>query len=58
MSLVTQLNDYINAAFSGLWVTTVEPDEAERELVEQARRRQWTLAVWDIARIRRPTIIG
>ena len=24
MSLVTQLNDYINAAFSGLWVTTVE----------------------------------
>ncbi len=50
MSLVTQLTDYINAAFSGLWVTTVEPDEAERELVEQARRNEWTLAVWDIAR--------
>ncbi|OYW25160.1 MAG: AAA family ATPase [Planctomycetales bacterium 12-60-4] len=50
MSLLTQLNDYINAAFSGLWVTTVEPDEAERELVEHARRRQWTLAVWDLAR--------
>ena len=50
MSLVTQLNDYIYAAFSGLWVTTVEPDEAERELVEHARRNEWTLAVWDIAR--------
>ncbi len=50
MSLVTQLSDYINAAFSGLWVTTVEPDEAERELVEHSRRRQWTLAVWDLAR--------
>ncbi len=50
MSLVTQLNDYINAAFSGLWVQTVEPDEAERELVEHARRQGWTLAVWDIAR--------
>lgn len=50
MSLLTQLNDYINAAFSGLWVTTIEPDEAERELVEHARRRQWTLAVWDLAR--------
>ena len=50
MSLATQLNDYINAAFSGLWVTTVEPDEAERELVEHARHNEWTLAVWDIAR--------
>lgn len=56
MSLVTQLTDYINAAFSGLWVTTVEPDEAERELVEHARRNMWTLAVWDIARgLRFPT---
>ena len=50
MSLVSQLTDYIHAAFSGLWVQTVEPDEAERELVEHARRRGWTLAVWDIAR--------
>lgn len=50
MSLMTQLNDYINAAFSGLWVTTVEPDEAERELVEAALQRSWALVVWDIAR--------
>ena len=50
MSPVSQLTDYIHAAFSGLWVQTVEPDEAERELVEHARRRGWTLAVWDIAR--------
>jgi hypothetical protein len=48
--VVSQLDDYINAAFSGLWVQTVEPDEAERELVEHARRQGWTLAVWDIAR--------
>ena len=50
MSLVSQLSDYINAAFSGLWVQTVEPDEAERQLVEHARREQWTLAVWDVTR--------
>ena len=50
MSLIQTLTDYIHAAFSGLWVQTVEPDEAERELVEHARRRGWTLAVWDIAR--------
>ena len=39
MSLMHQLNDYINAAFSGLWVQSVEPDEAERELVEHARQQ-------------------
>jgi len=50
MSLVTQLTDYINAAFTGLWVQTFEPDEAERELMELARRSNWTLAVWDLAR--------
>jgi len=50
MSLVSQLSDYINAAFSGLWVQTAEPEEAERELVEHARRENWTLAVWDVAR--------
>jgi hypothetical protein len=50
MSLVQQLMDYINAAFTGLWVQTVEADEAERELVEQGRRAGWTVAVWDIAR--------
>ena len=50
MSLTQVLTDYINAAFSGLWVLTVEPDEAERELVEHARRQGWTLAVWDVAR--------
>jgi hypothetical protein len=50
MSLIRQLTDYIHAAFSGLWVQTIEPDEAERELVDHARRVGWSLAVWDIAR--------
>lgn len=50
MSLVNQINDYINAAFSGIWIQTIEPEEAERELVEHARHQHWTLAVWDVAR--------
>ena len=49
MNLADQLTDYINAAFSGLWVETREPDEAEREIVQLARQRQWKIAVWDIA---------
>lgn len=50
MPLSDQLNDYINAAFTGLWVETHEPDEAEREILQHARNRQWRIAVWDVAR--------
>eukprot|EP00456_Euglypha_rotunda_P073956 TRINITY_DN674_c0_g3_i2.p1 TRINITY_DN674_c0_g3~~TRINITY_DN674_c0_g3_i2.p1 ORF type:complete len:501 (-),score=93.67 TRINITY_DN674_c0_g3_i2:832-2334(-) len=50
MSLIRELTDYINAAFTGLWIQTHEPDEAERELVELARTSGCTLAVWDLAR--------
>jgi hypothetical protein len=50
MSLAEQLIDYIHAAFSGLWITTHEPDEAEREIASLARQRQWKLTAWDIPR--------
>ena len=50
MSMVSQLSDFINAAFSGLWIQTVEPEEAERELIDMSVRKGWSLAVWDIAR--------
>ena len=49
MSLTDQLRDYINAAFTGLWVQTHEPDEAEREIARHAAQNKWKLAVWDIA---------
>ncbi len=49
MTLTETLTDYIHAAFSGLWVQTSEPDEAEREIVQHARERQWAVAVWDVA---------
>jgi hypothetical protein len=49
MKLAQQITDYINAAFAGVWVQTHEPDEAEREIVQQARQNKWKVAVWDIA---------
>jgi hypothetical protein len=49
MNLTEQLTDYINAAFSGLWLVTQEPDEAEREIAALARQHDWKLACWDIA---------
>lgn len=49
MKLCDQLTEYIHAAFSGLWVQTHEPDEAEREIVQHARQQGWRVAVWDVA---------
>ncbi len=49
MTLTEQLTDYVHAAFSGLWIQTSEPDEAEREVAALARQRDWKLACWDVA---------
>ena len=49
MRLTEQLRDYVNAAFTGLWVQTQEPDEAEREILQLSRERRWRIAVWDVA---------
>jgi hypothetical protein len=47
MSLTEQLTEHVNAAFTGLWIHTSEPDEAEREICQQAKNQCWKLAVWD-----------
>lgn len=49
MKLTDQLNEYVRAAFSGLWVQTHEPDEAEREILQLARHEKWKVAIWDVA---------
>src|SRR5437899_884279 len=59
MKLTDQLTDYVNAAFTGLWVLTHEPDEAEREIVQHAKQQKWKLAAWDVAHgLRVPTAPG
>ncbi len=49
MNLADEITDYVNAAFSGLWIVTHEPDEAEREILRHAQAHKWHVAVWDIA---------
>ena len=49
MQLADQLTDYVHAAFSGLYIQTSEPDEAQREIVQHARQQGWAVAVWDVA---------
>jgi len=48
MQLADTLPDYLRAAFSGLWIETLEPTEALRELTALCRREGWTLATWDL----------
>lgn len=48
--LSDQLEDYIAAAYTGLWIVSSEPDEVEREIGRLAREQEWKLGVWDIAR--------
>ncbi len=50
MSLAEKLTDYIRAAFSGIYVETFEPDEAQREIQQLCRQENWDLATWDIDR--------
>ena len=49
MTLTEQLTDYLNAAFSGIYLVSHEPDEAEREIVQLARQQDWKVAIWDVA---------
>lgn len=49
MKLTDELTAFINAAYSGIWVHTFEPDEAEREIIQHAHRQKWKLVVWDVA---------
>ncbi|MDE2101708.1 MAG: AAA family ATPase [Patescibacteria group bacterium] len=47
MTLTQQLHPYVCAGFSGIWLVTSEPDEAEREI---AANPDWTVKVWDMGR--------
>ncbi|MEK6238947.1 MAG: AAA family ATPase, partial [Planctomycetales bacterium] len=48
MSLKTELREYVEACFTGLWITSHEPDDAITEIAELCREQEWKLAVWDI----------
>ncbi len=50
MTLTQSLTDYVRAAFSGLYVQTVEPDEALREITALCQSQAWRLVTWDLNR--------
>lgn len=44
------LPEYINACFTGIWVHTREPEEAQRDLLQLAATHQWRVLLWDLVR--------
>jgi hypothetical protein len=49
MNLTDELTGYVHAGFSGVWIVSHEPDEAERDIIQLARSQSWTIAIWDVA---------
>jgi hypothetical protein len=47
MSLADTLREHIAACFPGLWITTVEQEEAEAEIMKTAFGQEWTVATWN-----------
>lgn len=48
MGLADQLGEYIDAAFTGLWVESHEQADALAEMAQLCRRECWQLLTWDI----------
>lgn len=47
MTLTETLTEHIHACFTGLWIETLEPDEALREIHALCREEEWNLMTWN-----------
>lgn len=45
--LLGRVRELVHACFSGVYIETLEPDEALRELAQLAQRESWRLGAWD-----------
>lgn len=50
MSLVHIVQDHIHAGFTGLWIQTTEPHEAQAQIMKHGAEQNWKVSVWDIAK--------
>jgi len=48
MALTERFQEIVRAGFAGVYVVSVEPDEAIASLAKLANQHSWTFAVWDI----------
>ena len=47
--MLTELREYVDACFTGLWIETHEPEEALAEIRRMAQENEWNLLAWDAA---------
>ena len=45
--LLGRVGELVHACFSGIYIQSLEPDEALRELAQLAQRESWRLGAWD-----------
>lgn len=50
MSLLQQLQEYVRACFTSIWVESHEHDDALAEIAALCRQEDWRLVVWDVDR--------
>lgn len=50
MSLSQRLQEYIAAAFTGLWLQSYEHEDALGEIARLCSQNHWPMAVWDVDR--------
>ena len=50
MTLRNRLSELVDACFTGLWIQSVEHDEAIAEIAGMCQAESWRLAVWDAER--------
>ena len=48
MALAEQLGEYIDAAFTAIWIESHEQADALAEMAQLCRRERWRLLTWDI----------
>jgi hypothetical protein len=46
-TLANTVREHIQAGFSGIWITTEEPDATVSQLANMAKEQDWTLTTWD-----------
>ena len=49
MSLSQRLEEYVRAAFSGIWITSDEHVDAIREIGSLCQQQGWRMATWNVA---------
>ena len=58
MKLETQIREYVQACFTGIWIESFEPSEAIVSLGGLCQVEGWTLLTWDLERGIQPKLSG